>query len=284
VSNFEEHQREQQPAFIDPSLVINTRLSEIERQQSEEKAEAKKHARSQRTTNWLLTAFTGLLFVTSCISDVLLLHQTSISKESADAAKSAANTASQQVKLMRQQLESQQAAVIRITVNASQVIEAGNPIPLATRVDIGLRNVGHSIASNIHVVVKISKKNMRRGNPVVLLPVEFRIPKLQPEDESPGANRQPIYKEYPLSLSKEEERLVGSGQYAIVMEGSLDYDNGFGTSTTEPVCVTYWADYHLAENGRDVAASDGGSATCDDFAIRLPGILQNQETQRKNQK
>ena len=75
MSESEERDRKQQPPYLDSALVIDTRLSEIERQQREEKAEQKKHNRSQRTTNWLLTIFTGLLFVTSVTSDVLILRQ-----------------------------------------------------------------------------------------------------------------------------------------------------------------------------------------------------------------
>jgi hypothetical protein len=94
VSNPEDYKREQQPPYLDPSLVIDTRLADIERQNREDKTEAKKHNRSQRATNWLLTLFTGLLFVTSFASNIFLWQQTALTKKSADAAKSAAKTAS----------------------------------------------------------------------------------------------------------------------------------------------------------------------------------------------
>jgi hypothetical protein len=93
MSNSEEHERKQNPPYIDPALIIDTRLSEIERQQREEKAEQKKHASSQRITNWLLTIFTGLLFFTSVASDVLMLRYVDLTKKSAEAAESAAQTA-----------------------------------------------------------------------------------------------------------------------------------------------------------------------------------------------
>src|SRR5207237_7729029 len=92
--NAEDHNREQKPPYLDPALIIDTRLADIERQNREDKAEAKKHNRGQRATNWLLTLFTGLLFITSIASNILLWRQTALTKDSADAAKSAAKTAS----------------------------------------------------------------------------------------------------------------------------------------------------------------------------------------------
>ena len=114
MSNPEEHERKQNLPYLDPSLIINTRLNEIERQQSEDKAEQKKHASSQRTTNWLLTIFTALLFVTSCVSDFILLRQASISRESANAATSAAETAAETLNRSIEQFRADERAWIEL--------------------------------------------------------------------------------------------------------------------------------------------------------------------------
>lgn len=112
MSDSEDRERKQQPPCFDPALVIDTRLSEIERQQREEKAEQRKHNLSQRITNWLLTIFTGLLFVTSVVSDILILRQSALpssalklpksaadqAKRAADAAESSATTANNTLK------------------------------------------------------------------------------------------------------------------------------------------------------------------------------------------
>lgn len=84
------------PPYIDESLVINSRLSKIERKQSEESAERRKHERSQRLSNWTMAIFTALLFltITSTVSDAILMRQTTIGIDSANAAKRAADTAS----------------------------------------------------------------------------------------------------------------------------------------------------------------------------------------------
>jgi len=93
MSHQERQKSQSDPPYFDNSLVINTRLSEIERQQHQEAAERKEHERSQRRSNWTMVVFTALLFVTSTVSDVILIRQTNIARESADAAKSAADAA-----------------------------------------------------------------------------------------------------------------------------------------------------------------------------------------------
>jgi hypothetical protein len=143
-----------------------------------------------------------------------------------------------------------------------------------------LDNVGHSIATDIQVAVKIIKRNVRGGNATVLLPIDVRIPRIKPADNSPGHDRQPFYKEYPLALSKDDERLIGSGQLVIIMDGAFSYENGFDRVVKEPICVTYSANYYLSEDGKSIAGS-GDNATCEDFSIRLPSILQNHEAQQK---
>src|SRR5438874_8471211 len=99
MSDQKEQYPDKKPPYFDESLIINTRLSEIERQQNEDKKEQQKYNRSQLRFNKLLTTFTGLLFVTSAISDVLMWRYVNITKQSADAATSAADTASHQLEL-----------------------------------------------------------------------------------------------------------------------------------------------------------------------------------------
>jgi len=92
VSNSEERDRQRQPPYADPSLIIDTRLREVERQQAEEKRQQQEYNRKQLRFNGLLVLFTALLVVTSIMSNVLMLRYVNLTKESADAATSAANT------------------------------------------------------------------------------------------------------------------------------------------------------------------------------------------------
>ena len=75
-------------------VVINARLDAIERQQRQDEEEERRHNLSQLRVNKTIAIFTGLLFVTSVVSDIFLLLQSSIGRDSAQAAKSAAQTAS----------------------------------------------------------------------------------------------------------------------------------------------------------------------------------------------
>lgn len=93
MSEQEQRDRQHNPPYFDDSLLINSRLNEVERQQREDKAEQRKHERSQRKTNWLISIFTGLLFVASLASDLLMLRYVVLTKQSADAAKDGAAAA-----------------------------------------------------------------------------------------------------------------------------------------------------------------------------------------------
>src|SRR5580698_9361176 len=99
VSNSEESECAQQPPYFDRALIIDTRLSEIERQRREERVEQQRHAHSQRFTNWLLTVFTGLLFIASIASNVLILRQLRIAEKSTDAAIQSSQAAQRSVAL-----------------------------------------------------------------------------------------------------------------------------------------------------------------------------------------
>jgi len=104
VSDSEHRKPGEHLPYIDESLVINTRLKEIERRQEEEKAEEKEYKRRQLIFNRWTVIFTGLLFVTSGVSDWLLLRQVSINRESSDAAKDAAKSAQDAVLVAQGQL------------------------------------------------------------------------------------------------------------------------------------------------------------------------------------
>lgn len=147
MSNAEESKSKEQLPYFDPSLVIDTRLSEIERQQREDKAEQRKHARSQRVTNWLLTVFTGLLFFTSVGSDVLLLRQTSITKESADAAKRVAETSAKELELTQRPWVKVQA-----TISGPLTFDSNG---VSVSLLVAISNIGRTPAMGLWVYPKL---------------------------------------------------------------------------------------------------------------------------------
>src|SRR5437879_6491233 len=81
------------PPYFDQGLVIDTKLSAIQREQKEEKEYRRQYDRKQLRFNRLLVIFTALLFVTSTVSDILTYRYVSLTKTSADAAKKSADTA-----------------------------------------------------------------------------------------------------------------------------------------------------------------------------------------------
>jgi hypothetical protein len=89
VSSPEEHDRKQQPPYLDPALVIDTRIGKIEREQAEERRQQQEYNRKQLRFNGLLVLFTFLLFLTSVASDILTLRYVAIAKQSADSAREA---------------------------------------------------------------------------------------------------------------------------------------------------------------------------------------------------
>ncbi len=91
----EEHKGHGVPPYIgDQSLVIDSRLNKLEREREEEKKEEKRYKDQQILFTRLTVIFAALLFFTSLISDIILFQQTRVARDSADAAKSAADTAS----------------------------------------------------------------------------------------------------------------------------------------------------------------------------------------------
>lgn len=82
------------PPSVDESLIINTRITQLEK-------EEKEYKRRQLRTNNLMALFTGLLFLTSVVSDIILIRQTAASKQSADAATKAAQIASDTLEELR---------------------------------------------------------------------------------------------------------------------------------------------------------------------------------------
>ncbi|MGO9095299.1 MAG: hypothetical protein ACLQGV_08750 [Bryobacteraceae bacterium] len=94
MSSREEQHREEQPPYLaDDSLLINSRLGEIERQQTEEKKSQREYNKQQLRFNKLLVLFTALLFLTSVVSNFLTFRYVGLTKRSAEAATSAADTA-----------------------------------------------------------------------------------------------------------------------------------------------------------------------------------------------
>jgi len=206
VSELEKHNR----PYVDESLVINSRLSEIERQQREDKAEQRKHERSQRNTNRWMVIFTGLLFITSVASDIVLERQTDLNKQ---------NTA-----LLERQLEEANSASIYI--RPLHLVSLGN-------VSVTIYNLGHYAATNIQLTLTVSLREFPSNRLIVVFPEMHKtVPRIGPPvgwDADPLAvNRGNMFEwpaSYPLSVNNKAG--LQAGTMAVTAALFYSFNNGF---------------------------------------------------------
>ena len=141
MSNHEESNPERESPLPDAIRAINTRLDAIERQQRKDEEDERRHNLSQLRVNKTIAIFTGLLFVTSVVSDIFLLVQSNIGKDSAEAAKSAAKTASDTL-----MLQNRPWVKIKHRIIAPLTFAAG---AATMRLMDTLENVGPTVAINV---------------------------------------------------------------------------------------------------------------------------------------
>jgi hypothetical protein len=258
-----DHPDKQQPYF-DESLVINTRLNEIERQQREEKREQQEYNRNQLRFNKLLAIFTGLLFLTSLVANILMLRYVNITKEAADAA----NISAQEVKRSREVAESnliqsregvakaerQSRDSLNASINASrldqrawvgvdifkaepEIIEVGK----RTRLVLSFKNTGKTPARNIKaraIMEPIPKGRLPRFSyageliahygllaPSALAFVRFELV-MSKTTREPGLVTQAVLDELIL------------GKTTVYVHGRIDYEDIFGCPHWMTFCAS----------------------------------------------
>ena len=137
----EEHSSDKRPQYGDESLVINTRLDDLEREQNEEKKRDEDHKRRQLRFNRFTVIFTGVLVFATIAYDCVTGYIAYQAKLSADAAKSAANTA---------------ALSLNITQRAYVFPEAASWAADGKAVNVFIRNSGVSPAINATVQAQLT--------------------------------------------------------------------------------------------------------------------------------
>jgi hypothetical protein len=231
VSNSEEHDRKQQPPYYDSALIIDTRLSEVERQQREDKAESKKHNRSQHVTNWLLTIFTGLLFVTSVVSNVLILRQLKIAKESADAAMKSATLGE------------------NITKGTDSAYLFTDVVPQAIRtvddlqrgVLVRFHNRGKVVAPLVETTSKLSLQYFPSGKTIRSKTIVSKKDQLRPIDDI-------IIVTFEDFIHEQDIGLLESDDATLMAQIEFSYSNGFGDLIHDSACKLYFV-RHFPDTG-----------------------------------
>lgn len=186
-------------------------------------------------------------------------------QDAAKATQDAANAASTQTTLVRQQLEGTMAAVLE--VNAGFDLDA-------KRFVLSLTNSGHVIARHLRATLQITKRALPSerlvGTPV---PINFTLPEI-------GLTQEWVPHEYPLDLSQAEITSILDTKSTLRVEGTLTYNNGFEV-VSHPVCYSYLAVQAKDKTGK-IIQSWTNPVLCDEYAIQLRGaLIQKRETLKR---
>jgi len=161
----EEQKPEHNPPRADDRYVIDISLKDIERQRSEDKKEQREYERKQLLFNKRLVWFTGLLCLTSAISDVLLNFQMRVawdsadaSRRSADAAASAARTAEANLKSSQKSFQIDQRPYV-VLITPPIFIDPPAPNDHPVRANVTFKDIGRTPA--IKVVTAIALLRFR---------------------------------------------------------------------------------------------------------------------------
>lgn len=134
------------------ALLIETRVEALEREEGEQKKRDNEYKERQLRINKRLMFFTGLLFVTSLISDGIFIYQSRVFKKAAEAAKKSAEIADATLTKMDEALRetkrsnelAQRAWVLIETIMIDEPVANKD-----LRLDVNERNYGKSPASQI---------------------------------------------------------------------------------------------------------------------------------------
>ncbi len=234
MSSPEEHDRKQPPPYLDPGLIIDTRLREVEKQQSEDRAEQKQHSRAQLSVNKYIAGFTGLLFLTSLVSDLMLQKQISVAKESADAARSAAMTADESLKITKALTEGTSEAIAYGTVDCRNFKDG--------ICHFSFVNVGHVAAKKLHAHIEFSIRAIDPSSTqigktyVEDIDQPELVPRITGSDPMYAPGHGDIDRVIDVPIYKLHRAEIEHGKTGLMVNIVLSYDNGFGTQKSSPHC------------------------------------------------
>jgi hypothetical protein len=169
---------------------------------------------------------------------------------------------------MRQQLNAD-GAVLRFTGNVTASPRPGDNsffrhVESAT---ISLANVGRAVASSIHGVVTVTIKEIpgkRSVRNLTWQELHSRNLEIVPYPST----SQPESRVLPFAVSAQEDAQINAGHLAIYIEGTVEYDNGFGTIVPQQICYAYW--FYPSRDLKGVIVSRGGrTVTCAEFDTAL---------------
>jgi hypothetical protein len=201
----------------DDSLLINSRLKDVERQQREDKEADRRHNRSQLITNRSIAGFTFLLFVTSAVSDFVLIRQTLIAQQSANAATIAANAAKTSADLTKRAMEANSAAICNLIVNTRDRIPRMYYVVTCDQGKVS----GTLVRGDLTVSIRSGKKTIPQRT-YTLIPQLMR-----PLDNMPHGS---------FELGGFSETDFYALRQSFVVSGSIEYNDGFDRIISSKFC------------------------------------------------
>ena len=251
--------------LIEAIQIINARLDVIEGQQRKDEEEERRNSRSQLRVNRKIAIFTGLLFVTSLVSDIFLIRQTSIGQQSA-------NAATDQIRLSREQMIATLSAEVLFTVDLGD-----------QKVRVNAQNYGHSIATKIGGKMSIERFSLPRHLPMTTRVVyDVHLQDLDAMSAS-GQGNYGASREYeiPGFTTKNLEAMMRTEE-TVTVDGTFTYDNGFGGGKETHICLTFIGSPPMLNiNGATTRYS--GFIECQQLSAALKTI-QNYKSQKPTSK
>jgi hypothetical protein len=227
---------------------IKTRLDVIERQQRKDREEERSHDLSQLRVNRSVALFTGLLFVTSVVSDLFLIRQTSISKVSAEAAQKAANIADSSFK------QEQRPYIVGYRTAFSDGVVPSPGVTIGVTANI--HNIGHSpaIAASVWTRLVRFKAKQPRDVKDMLAFIDRQTAELTAEadkdsrdetsttlqDVAPDASFFTSAELMDGPLSGEEMPKLNNGDLTLTFIGISRYRDRFGQQYETGLCSFYF--------------------------------------------
>jgi hypothetical protein len=213
------------------------------------------------------------------------IDQTAAQIRSSDASKSAADTASKQLTILKQQLEATQDAVIDMGYVEKRPELSGIDEPFGPddpKLSIWIKNIGHANAREVKVEMGISVIELSDDSRVLLHNrEEFTLPPLPPVTVADDGYQKDFKKVIPVSyLAK-----INKTEATLRIEGVVRYNNGIDTiQVQEPFCYSFIrAIIFHRDRRRGVAFSTSGFAQCFDFDSNISAI-RRRESEVANEK
>ena len=221
--------------------------------------------------------WTTLSTVVIAIATVMYVHvsskQLEETKKSADAAKSAADTASgtlgeiqKQTRLMLQQVEGTMAAVVYFYPSLET-----SPY----RLFLNVQNGGRVIAHNVAATVTVEVLNLPDGR-ITGRPFTYNMP---PETLGPGSPQSNVSIDKRIDVPEWNaltERGVNELRRAVRIRGHFTYEDGFGRTITKSRCeVRMVAFFVSADPTKNLSPRAGrvDNVECSEFSARLREAL-----------